>query len=53
MQHDRNDFGNRFRATAKQLGVKSMHDAFDAAMIELRNEDWKMFIQTLAQMDQQ
>ncbi len=45
------DFGTRFRLTAKQLGVKSMHDGFDSAMIELRNEDWKMFIQKLAELE--
>jgi len=27
-----------------------MHDGFDTSMIEVRNEDWKMFIEELADL---
>jgi len=41
-------FGARFRQAAKNLNVKTMHDGFETAMIELKNEDWRQFIEELA-----
>ena len=28
-----------------------MHDGFDSSMIEVRNEDWKMFIEELGDLN--
>jgi len=38
-------FGSAFREAAKNLNVKTMHDGFETAMIELKEEDWRQFIE--------
>lgn len=42
------NFGNRFHVAAQGLKMKTILDGFDSSMIEIRNEDWKCFIEELA-----
>lgn len=42
------NFGNRFHIAAQGLKMKTIYDGFDSSMIEIRNEDWKCFIEELA-----
>ena len=44
----RNNFGQRFKMAAQNLKMKTIYDGFDSSMIEIRNEDWKCFIEELA-----
>lgn len=43
----RNDFGQRFRRAAEKTGVKTKHDGFDSALIEIKNEDQRPFLDEL------
>ena len=44
------DFGNKFNRVAEELRIKKTHDGFDTAMIEIKSDDFKNFIQNLAEM---
>ena len=44
----RNDFGKKFNESARKLGVKTTHDGFETAMVELRSQDWRNFMEVLA-----
>jgi hypothetical protein len=51
-QDSRNDFGQRFREAADKARVNSArHDSFETAMVEIKNEDWRQFIQALQEYD--
>jgi len=41
------DFGQRFRAAAEKAGARTKHDGFDTAMIEVKNEDSRPFMEEL------
>jgi len=43
----RNTFGQKFREAAETLSIKTKHDGFDTSMIEMRNEDWRPFMEEL------
>jgi cell division control protein 45 len=47
----RNDFGQRFRRAAEKTGVKTKHDGFDSALIEIKNEDQRPFMDELQRGD--
>lgn len=47
----RNDFGSRFRAAAEKTGARTKHDGFDTAMIEVRNEDQRPFMEMLMHLN--
>ena len=47
----RNDFGKRFRAAAEQLKLSKTHDGFDTAMIEIKSDDFRNFIDRLANLE--
>ena len=47
----RNDFNKRFQRVSNDLNLKTRHDSFDSAMIEMRTQDWPEFIQTLAELN--
>lgn len=42
------DFGQQFRAAAGKATAKTRHDGFETAMIEVKNEDWRPFIENLS-----
>ena len=47
----RNDFSKRFKSAAERANLKTKHDSFDTAIIEMKSQDWPEFIQELAQMN--
>lgn len=47
----RNDFSKRFQRVSNDLNLKTKHDGFDTAMIEMRTQDWPEFIQSLAELN--
>jgi hypothetical protein len=40
----KNDFGERFRAAAYGVGVKTKHESFETDIIEIKNEDYRSFM---------
>jgi hypothetical protein len=47
----RNDFGERFRLAAEKARVtNARHDSFESGMVELKNEDWRAFLETLQEV---
>ncbi len=44
------NFGGRFTAAAANCAAKSRHDGFETAMIEIKAEDWKPFMEDLGQL---
>jgi hypothetical protein len=45
------DFGQRFRAAAEKAGARTKHDGFDTAMIEVKNEDSRPFMEELQHLN--
>jgi hypothetical protein len=41
------DFGQKFRIAAEKTGARTKHDGFDTAMIEVKNEDARPFMEEL------
>lgn len=41
------DFGQKFRKAAEKTGARTKHDGFDTAMIEVKNEDARPFMEEL------
>jgi hypothetical protein len=44
------DFGLRFRGAAEKINVKIGHDGFESGMLEIDNNDWKLFMQELSSL---
>jgi len=47
---DRNDFGQRFKAAAYGVNVKTKHESFETDIIEIKNEDYRSFMQSLTEI---
>lgn len=45
-----NDFGLRFRGAAEKINVKIGHEGFESGMLEIENNDWKLFMQELSSL---
>lgn len=46
------DFGDRFKFAAKRAkATQARHDSFEAGMVQLKNEDWKGFMEALQDPD--
>jgi len=43
----RNTFGQKFQQASESMKIKCKHDGFDSSMIEMRNEDWRPFMDEL------
>jgi len=43
----RNVFGTQFRRAAEALQIKTKHDGFDSSMIEMKNEDFRRFMEEM------
>lgn len=43
----RNTFGKHFQRSSESMSIKTKHDGFDSSMIEMRNEDWRAFMDEL------
>jgi hypothetical protein len=41
------DFGHKFRAAAEKTGARTKHDGFDSAMVEVKIEDHRPFLEYL------
>ncbi len=48
----KNDFGHKFRQAAENAGARTKHDGFDTAMIEVKNEDQRPFMEELQQLNE-
>ena len=44
------DFGARFAKSASNVGISAQHDSFETGMVEIRNEDWRTFMEDLGQL---
>jgi hypothetical protein len=40
-------FGTQFRRAAEALQIKTKHDGFDSSMIEMKNEDFRRFMEEM------
>ena len=47
----RNDFGDRFLSAADKQGVKVKHESFETGMIEIKNEEYRGFMQALGEIE--
>lgn len=47
----RNDFGDRFLTAADKQGVKVKHESFETGMIEIKNEEYRGFMQALGEIE--
>lgn len=47
----RNDFGDRFLTAADKQGVKIKHESFETGMIEIKNEEYRGFMQALGEIE--
>lgn len=43
----RNDFGQRFQIAVEKIGCKGVHSSFETSLIEVKNEEWRPFIEEL------
>ena len=44
------DFGHRFRSAAEKINVKIGHEGFESGMLEIDNNDWKLFMQEMSSL---
>ena len=41
-------FGKQFARAAESLQIKTKHDGFDSSMIEMKNEDFRRFMEEIS-----